>query len=103
MLCFEDAGLNSARPRGFNGTACTASPSAKAPRSVFLDSSIERMSDDVLFLASRNISANVLPLPPSIGSDRRVSSATRLIAPLSSLFNDRLGTPAEIRRQEHYV
>jgi hypothetical protein len=48
-----------------------------------------------LFLAFGNISANVLPLPPSIGSDRRVSSATRLTAPLSCPLNDRIRTPAE--------
>src|SRR5437016_13371260 len=51
-----------------------------------------RMSDDVLFLASRIVSDNVLLLPPSIGGDRRVSWATRLIARRSSPFNDRLGT-----------
>jgi hypothetical protein len=45
------------------------------------------MSHDVLFLAPGL--ANAFFLPSSIGSDRRVSSATRLIAARASHINDR--------------
>jgi hypothetical protein len=61
------------------------------------------VSDDVLFQASRTSFASALFLPPSIGGDRRVSSATRLIAPLPNPLNDRSGAPAETRRQESHV